>query len=313
MSIKERLAQMQKGFIQSKAQYDQKFGGIKIDEGEYVGKLSRCSLDIRKSDDSIVVSVEYTIMEGKFKGFATFDQMNLGNEWGRLFAIRFVELSGFEFPEDVTLLDATIQEIAKQAGTYEITAKKNGDYINISPKQMLEEVANEEVANEEVVKEEVKKKAVTPQSKSIVRDRPTKQKEDVEEREKNEDSTEITIESINAMDRKELKQLITEKDIELRVTTKHSDDDIRKALITHLGLKMDLPEEDESVEVPTDDELKMDLLVFCKSHKIKSINKDMDLDTMITTLENHKFDRESLEEDEIKLLTMLAIESCIEN
>jgi len=307
MSIKERLAQMQKGFIQSKAQYDQKFGGIKIDEGEYVGKLSRCSLDIRKSDDSVVVSVEYTIMEGKFKGFTTFDQMNLDNEWGRLFAIRFVELSGFEFPEDVTLLDATIQEIAKQAGTYEITAKKNGDYINISPKQMLKEVV------EEVVKEEVKNKAVTPQSKSIVRDRPTKQKEVVEEREKNEDSTEITIESINAMDRKELKQLITEKDIELRVTTKHSDDDIRKALITHLGLKMDLPEDEESDNVPTDDELKMDLLVFCKSHKIKSINKDMDLDTMITTLENHKFDRESLEEDEIKLLTMLAIESCIEN
>jgi len=306
MSIKERLAQMQKGFIQSKAQYDQKFGGIKIDEGEYVGKLSRCSLDIRKSDDSVVVSVEYTIMEGKFKGFTTFDQMNLDNEWGRLFAIRFVELSGFEFPEDVTLLDATIQEIAKQAGTYEITAKKNGDYINISPKQMLKEVV------EEVVKEEVKKKAVTPQSNSIVRDRPTKQKEVVEEREENDDSTEITIESINAMDRKELKQLITEKDIELRVTTKHSDDDIRKALITHLGLKMDLPEEDESVEVPTDDELKMDLLVFCKSHKIKSINKDMDLDTMLTTLENHKFDRESLEEDEIKLLTMLAIDGCIE-
>jgi hypothetical protein len=321
MQIKERLAQMQDGFQKAKAQYDQKFGGLKIDPGEYKGKLSRCSLDVRKSDDNVVLSVEYTILEGKFKGFTTFDQMNLNNEWGRLFAIRFIELSGFEFPENVSLLDATVKEVAKQAGIYLIVAKQNGDFMNITPKQMIDSDENEttevkEVPEVEEVKEVVKsaksreRVSISQPVKKIEKEVAKKEVAKKEEKELDE-SEELTIDTLKAMDRKELKQVITARDIEFRVTTKHSDDDIRDAICLNLGLNSNLPEE-EREDVPSDEELKLELLVFCKSHKIKSVNKDMDLDSMINALELHRFDRDSLEEDEIKLLTMLAIEECIE-
>lgn len=310
MSLQERLAKMQEAFHGAKAQYDQRFGGMKVDEGEYQGQLSRCSLDIRKSDNALVMSVEYTILEGKFKGFTCFDQMNLDNEWGRLYAIRFVEISGYEFPEDVTTLEAVVKEIAKQSGVYLVEAKKNGDYVNIIPKQLLSADENGIPENTpapapEPVKEPAKKsesKRKTQEPAQVPAPEPVK-----------ESSSGLTVESLKALDRKALKQIIVDKDIEFRVTIKHTDDDIRNAIISGLGLKA-TPSSDKaetSAEaIPSDDELKVDLLVFCKSHRIK-VTKEMSLDEMLNILDEYEFPKDELEADEIKLLTMLAMDKCI--
>jgi len=310
MSIQERLTKMQEAFHGAKAQYDQRFGGVKVDEGDYQGQLSRCSLDIRKSDNSLVMSVEYTILEGKFQGFTTFDQMNLDNEWGRLYAIRFVEISGYEFPDDVSTLDAVVKVIAKQAGTYLIEAKRNGDYTNIIPKQLLESVEAPAVEQKPVAEpkavstpKKVETKAPAPVSSKTAIKAAVKEPEPKE--------TEITIDALKTMDRKMLKQIITEKDIEFRVTVKHSDDEIRNAIIQGLGLVVESVQAEVSADpIPTDDELKMDLLVFCKSHRIKSVDKNMTLDEMLAVLDEYpgQFPKDELEEDEVKLLTMLAME-----
>lgn len=315
MSIQERLARMQEAFHGAKAQYDQRFGGVKVDEGEYQGQLSRCSLDVRKSDNALVMSVEYTILSGKFQGFTTFDQMNLDNEWGRLYAIRFVELSGYEFPDDVSTLDAVVKVIAKQAGQYLIEAKRNGDYTNIIPKQLLEGSEQVEETAPPAKEDPSPKSKVASTPKQESKASTTATKTPVKAAPKEEpvsESSDITIASLGTMDRKMLKQIITEKDIEFRVTVKHTDDDIRNAIIQGLGLVNETAAatETSSDPIPTDDELKMDLLVFCKSHRIKGVDKNMTLDEMLGVLDEYTFPKDELEEDEVKLLTMLAMEKC---
>jgi hypothetical protein len=96
------------------------------------------------------------------------------------------------------------------------------------------------------------------------------------------------------------------------VTIKHTEDDIRKVIAG--ALKIPVPSEVPAEEVvPSDDELMVDLLVFAKSHKIATIKKGMSLDDSLNVLDEHTFSRGELTEDEIKLLTTLAMEKCIED
>lgn len=285
-SMQERLAEMGGAWGAAKANYDQRFGGVKIDEGEYVGKLQRCELGIRRSDDAIVVNVEYLIRGGKFDGYVAFDQMNLSNEWGRVFAIRFVEVAGYEFPEAdkvATVLQKTCAAIAKDAGTFKILVVHNGDFVNVQPKALVD--------SDVPADEPVKNVAQTASAKSVPA--PASPASD----------------NLAGMDRKALKTHIRDKELDIRVTSKMSDDDIRSEIRKLTGTST--PPVPEVPERPTDDELASQLLALCKSQGIKEVKKGMSLDDMIDKVEEYEFVKTEIDEDEVELLTMLQLEKTI--
>lgn len=294
-SMEERLNAISEQFKVAKAQYDQRFGGIRIDEGEYPSTLQRCELSVRRSDDATCVSVEYLLTGGAFKGFIAFDQMNLDNEWGRIFAIRFVEVSGYEFPdqEDPQFskkLINTLKAIAKEAANYKIEIRHNGDFLNVIPKELITETATDE---DEGNSGGATKKGVKPKESST-------------------SSTEYP--NFCEMERKELKKYIRENGLDIRVTAKLEDEQVRDAIREKLGIsKEEEPAEKKPAGAPSDDELKVQLLALCKSQKIKEVKRDQSLDDMIDITEGYEFKRDELEDDEIELLEMLQLGDCIKD
>jgi len=284
-SMQERLDAMQESWKQSKATYDQRFGGVKIDAGEYLGKLQKCELGVRRSDDVITMNVEYLIVGGKFDGYVAFDQMNLGNEWGRVFAMRFIEVAGYEAPapdQIASTLQKVCTAIAKDAGTFKIEVIHNGDYVNIQPKALEDGDAAASVPA-----------AGADDSKPVARKKAAQ-------------ASAAESDPLNDLDRKGLKAYIREKELEIRVTTKLSDDDIRELIHEAEGTG-----EAEAEAAPSDEELAQQLLVLCKGHGIKEVKKDMALDDMISIVEEYEFAAAELDEDEVELLTTLQLTATI--
>jgi len=287
-SMEERLATMADGWSAARAQYDQRFGGVKIDAGEYIAKLQRCELGVRKSDDVVVINVEYLILDGKFKGYVAFDQMNLNNEWGRIFAIRFVNIAGYEFPESADvqkLLPKTCATIAKDASTFKIDAIHNGDFVNFQAKSIVSDDGSVPAPETPAPKTtDARKKATAPATAPA------------------------TADPFAAMERKALKEYIREKELDIHVTAKMSDDEIRTAIRSQVE-----PPAAEVDGKPTDEELVGKLLILCKSHGIKEVKKDMALDDMVDIVEEYEFSKSEIDDDEAELLETLNLAKCIKD
>lgn len=312
-TMEDRLNSIRDQFKTAKAQYDQRFGGVKIDEGEYVGCLQRCELSVRRSDDATVISTEYRISGGKFDGYVAFDQMNLDNEWGKIFAIRFVEVAGYQFPEQedpafAKKLISTLSAIAKDANEFKIEVRQNGDFTNVIPKELISGGAfvkeDEPESKEEVEDTKVVEKITTATTSSKAR----KRNEPVEE-EKEKPVSKIP--NFDKLDRTELKKFVRENGLDIRVTAKLTDEDLRKGIKQAMGV--DEEEKADEKDVPSDDQLKESLLVLCKAQGVTEVKSSMSLDDMIDIIEGYEMKRDELEDDEIELLETLQLSGCIKD
>ena len=298
----------------TKAKHDQRFGGIKIEEGEYVVTLQKCTLDIRKSDDANVLQVEALIVDGnggKFNGYVAFDQMNMNNEWGGQFAIRFIEIAGYSFPDPKSktfgkdLVD-TVHAINKDASSFKVAIVHSGDFVNVNFKELLDG-APEQV--EEASSGVTKKKTTAG---------PAKKNSGKEEEEEEQESPEVDVSEYEDMTRKELKAFIEENELDIKVKATIKDDKLRLMVAEAMASNEEEDGEETEGETgsseeskPTDDELKADLLTFIKAHQVPDAKKSMDLDTLIEIIEEYEFPKSELDSDEIDLLTTLQLEDSI--
>lgn len=318
-SMEERLAALTTQFQTAKATYDQRFGGIKIDEGEYIGGLLRCELTTRKSDDSTCLSVEYRIMGGKFDGFTAFEQMNLDNEWGRVFAIRFLEVAGYKFPEQsdpqfVKKIMATIAAIAKEAKQFKIALSYNtGGFLNVLPKEAIAAPITNTTPAAVATPAPAQAGARARRAAAPVVETPPPPPPVVStpiQAAHTAPAGSVKIPDFSKLDRMALKKFIRDNGVDIRVTAKLTDDDIRTALVKLFPAEEAATASTEG-GVPSDEELKQALLVLCAAQGIKEVKAEMDLDAMIEIVEGYDLARDELEDDQIELLTMLQLTNCI--
>lgn len=306
ISMEDRLKNMKKQWKTAKSKHDQTFGGVKIDEGEYFGRLQKCGLAFDQTEDT-KVNCEFLIKKGKFDGFVAYTSMNLDSDWGKVFAIRFVEMSGYEFDtDDPVKLIAIVKKIQDDKSLYKIECIHKDGYANIRINDCIEDEDDEIEHDAHPAK---KSKKSTSSKGKISKNKTEEFDEEPEEEEEEEE--ELPFQNIEKMTRKELKFFIKDNEFDIRVMKSMSDKKIKAEIKAMLGTKQD-PEQSEGKEkeIPTDVELKKQLLTFCKANGVKGVKKSMPLDDLIDEVEEYTF--ENLDEDEENLLNMLALGDCIQ-
>lgn len=290
LSMEDRLAAMQDGFEFAKTKKDMTFGGIKMDEGEYLGRLQKCVLRITKKDVTMM-DTEFLSQGGKYDGQVIYKNYDLDSEWGPVFAIRFIEMSGYDFPtKNVKALPKTLQTIQKDASLYKIEcvhSDKGHANFNITD-------CVEEDEKQTTITKKTSTKATTSEKKASPKKTASKKKDTPD---------------LDGMDRKTLKAYSKANDLGLKFKRTMDEETIRSMVKEAVGIVNG--DDKDKKNVPTDEELHTRLLTFCKSQGLKQIKADMELDDIIDEIEEYEFEADELEDDEKELLKMLTLNSCI--
>ena len=162
-----------------------------IPDGEYIGDLKEMKLGESKKG-RIQVVVEWEVADGEFAGktqkqfYGLSDDKGASDETGMGYFKNVCEVIGLDLPEDLNLWQESMDEfVANNLSLFDITAKANGQYVNVyvngvseytkggeeaqaegeGEGEVAEEVVEEEV--QEVVEEEVIEEAAEEEVQEI--------------------------------------------------------------------------------------------------------------------------------------------------
>lgn len=132
-----------------------------IDDGDYIADIKEIKLGTAKKGRTQIV-VEWEIADGDFAGktqkqfYGLSDDKGNADETGMGYWKNITEVLGAtDYPEDMNLWQEYFDGwIAQNTSLFEITAKKNGDYVNVYVNGVSEYTKGEEAAVEEGVAEE---------------------------------------------------------------------------------------------------------------------------------------------------------------
>lgn len=198
MNFKDRLSKMQSNWNSSKAQYATQFGGEKVPAGVYIVQLHSAKLAETKESQKLYIRRQHVIMEGDYKGVAVFDNMFIENEMGAMFFRQWIDLCGFEAPDDPTELEELITEISKTSPVAKVNVKHNKDFTNV---QYVEVLEDEDVPADVEEPEPAPEPATKPaKKKPAIKKTRAKKEEPVEEPESAESEVETETESEDIKD-----------------------------------------------------------------------------------------------------------------
>lgn len=136
--FEERLHKMQGNYAQAKTQQEQMFGGAAVDAGIYEARLSSAALAFSKKKGTLQIKRTHIITSaGNFEGVPVTDYMNLENEYGFVFARRWIEICGKECPEKAIDFKKVVDELSKSHATCRIEVRRDGDFTNVSVVELL--------------------------------------------------------------------------------------------------------------------------------------------------------------------------------
>lgn len=126
-SFKERLEAMNETWSQRK---DANVGGVA--PGTYNARLQSAVLGMNSKDEMQAV-VEYLVMEGEQAGNVARDYMQLETEKGPAFFRKFLEMLGYECPDDPKEIEDLLAQITASAPAVKIkvTPRKDSDFTNL--------------------------------------------------------------------------------------------------------------------------------------------------------------------------------------
>jgi len=180
--IAKELKSLAREWKKAKAQT----GFLRPDDGDFVAKL--VGMNLSKSTGAsgrLQIQSIFKIVDGEQKGkeASKFDGLDKN---GIPFFKGFAEIIGFEVPEDISELPASIEEfIDENESLFNIQLKTKGEYQNLYVKGVSEYEEGEEEEEEEDEEEEDEK----PKSKKKTTSKKSKKKKD-EEEEEDEDEEE---------------------------------------------------------------------------------------------------------------------------
>lgn len=249
-------------------------GNPKVEDGRYIAQLVGLELG-QSSAGRDQIARDFKIIEGELKGEKLRDYQGLDTEKGISFFMRDLARLGYEEPDGLEDCGPIVEEINKEKPQVRISVKNNGEFQNVFIDKALssDEVADgteegAEAASDEEVEievgmtvvakvdgEEVTGKVVKiledqgkikieTEDGEVVRvpvdDVSLPEKGDDDDDEKDDKDGKVDLED---MDRKELEELIDEKDLDVNPKKFKDDDDLREAIED--ALKPSKPKKDE--------------------------------------------------------------------
>ena len=192
-AMKDALKAMKANYAGARNQM-KSFGGEKVPEGEYVARLSNCKFHT-SSAGKLSLMRTFSVMEGECQGMAQTDFMSLGNEVGLAIAMQFLDIMGYEIPEEPEAWEPIVVDLKTNMPVVKIKIKHSGDFVNVQVLEVLEDSSTSEL-------------------------------EEVEEEEELEGEGDV----FDEMDRSALKKELKSRGVDFKVYQSTTDDEIRAAL-----------------------------------------------------------------------------------
>lgn len=139
----KKLAGMKTAYDDSQNQYDSMFGGAKVPAGNYVAKLQSAVIKESQSSGKLMIAREHLITEGEFANITIYDNIMLETPMGFTFVRRWVDMMGYEQPEQPEEIEDIVSDIAEEAPVVKIRIKHSGDFVNVSVIEVLDGTGDE--------------------------------------------------------------------------------------------------------------------------------------------------------------------------
>ena len=293
----QRLQAMQSQADQAMSDYSP--GGVRIPANVYIG-IQSAELKETKNSGKLMVSRQYTISEGEFKGLNAWDNLVIeDNPTGLQICRRWVEMHGDTWPEnDLALLEVIIDKINAQKHTVQLRVKNTTsvnketgevrEFTNVSVLRLMDLYIS--TAAEPVAAKPVAAKLAGAQATGAV------VRGDIEE-----------------MNREQLKKMVSmdpELSKKIRITLRMTDADIRNAINTACGFssapvveETAAPEPEISVE---------DVVSFCLAQGVEGVHESMCISELIEVMSGYAYRHDELTEPEIAMLVALDLQKNIQ-
>lgn len=143
------------------------FGGSSIDDGIYRLRITGCELTESASSGRLQIHWEFTVAEGDNKGEQVHDYDGLESEDNLFFLQRKLARLGKEVPEDVSAIEAVLQEIEKERPLIRARVKTKDDFTHVYINKMLDDKgADVEFAEPDGSEPEPEADAETPEAEA---------------------------------------------------------------------------------------------------------------------------------------------------
>jgi hypothetical protein len=125
--LRDRLAKAGKQWSKAKQRAETEKGGFdEIEDGRYVARLVGAEVNESKSSSRIQVQWTYKIVEGDYKGRQKMDFDGLETEDNLMYLAKKLARYGYEVPDDLTDVEALLNEIVKAKPLVKIRLKTKG-------------------------------------------------------------------------------------------------------------------------------------------------------------------------------------------
>lgn len=251
-------------------------GNPNVEDGRYIAQLMGLELG-QSSSGRDQIARDFKIIEGESKGEKLRDYQGLDTEKGISFFMRDLKRLGYEEPDGLEECGPIVEEINKEKPKVRITVKNNGEFQNVFIDKALSDDEAEdgteegaETAGDEEVEIEVGMTVVAKIDGEDVTGKVTKILEDqgkikietedgdvhrvpvddvsLPEKGEDEDDDKDGKVDLEDMDRKELEELIDEKDLDVSPKKFKDDDDLREAIEEAMGGSKKEKEEDDDAD-----------------------------------------------------------------
>lgn len=137
-------------------------------------------------------------------------------------------------------------------------------------------------------------------SKNGAKDEDEEEEESEEPEAEGEDEGEYTWEELQTFDRKELRTIVKEEELDIKVTAKLKDDDLREKIAEALEIDMEEEEEDEEEEADLESMSRAELKAYIAENEldVKILRKDKEADIIEKIEAAEAEDEEEEDEDE---------------
>jgi hypothetical protein len=290
----ERLGKMQAAANEAMSGYTP--GGIRVPDSIYMARV-QAELKEAQSSGNLMIGRTFTIVDGEFKGLKIWDNIVLeqldgdGNhtlsDRGIQNARRWVESHGIAFPEDISQLEAIVNQINDAAPLCQvrsITTKKGDDeYTNVRVMKVLDETGGEVAAVEATASV-----AESAEAQSADQD------------------------VLDGMNRVALKAFITENQLSatVKVSIKDTDEVIRDKIRSAVAATQEETPAEEAAAPAEEVAPAYDattLLAFCASQQITEVEEGMEPTQIIEIMKTYQYKKAELSPDEVTMLTTIGI------
>ena len=160
MDIKEALAGMDQRWKTEKS----KVPGVP--DGVYTMQLLSADVVLSKAGNNPMVERKHVVVDGEQEGQEIRDRLMLHTENGPYYANKWVEMMGYQSPEDMADLPEVIKTISEAHPIVMAEVRRSGEFLNVRVQQLLEE--NSAVKEAEAAPEETAPKVAPAASKKSV-------------------------------------------------------------------------------------------------------------------------------------------------